>query len=86
MTRSRPLRLALALGAAVVVLLCAAPIAAAADGVGLYGRTDDRVITYAGFILIVGFALLVIVLSMIQIRLENRKERLKQDLERLRRP
>jgi hypothetical protein len=53
--------------------------------VGLYGRTDDKVVTFFAFAVIAFFAILVIVLSMIQIRLESRKERMHQDLERLRR-
>jgi hypothetical protein len=60
--------------------------ALAADGVGLWGRTDDKVVTYWGFGLMVFFVLLVTVLSLIQIRLESRKERLRQELERLRPP
>jgi hypothetical protein len=68
---------------AVAALLLAAPAAMAADGVGLWGRTDDKVVTAAGFILIVFFAGLVIGLSYIQGRLDSRKERVKQDLERL---
>jgi hypothetical protein len=63
-----------------------APGAMAADGEGLYGRTDDKVVTYASFIVIGFFAALVIVLSLIQIRLESRKERAREELERLRRP
>jgi hypothetical protein len=63
-----------------------APSAIAADGVGLWGRTDDKVVTYFGFACIVFFAVLVTVLSLIQTRLENRKERLRQELERLRPP
>jgi hypothetical protein len=57
----------------------------AADGVGLWGRTDDKVVTYWGFGVIIFFSVLVTVLSLIQIRLEGRKERLRQELERLRR-
>jgi hypothetical protein len=68
-----------------VAVLAAAPAAMAADGVGLYGRTDDKVVTFFAFAVIAFFAILVIVLSAVQIRLENRKERLHQDLERLRR-
>jgi uncharacterized membrane protein len=68
---------------AVVVPLVIAPAAMAADGVGVYGRTDDKVITYFMFGVIAFFAVLVTVLSLIQIRLENRKERRTQDLERL---
>jgi putative copper export protein len=63
--------------------LVIAPAAMAADGVGVYGRTDDKVVTYFAFGLIAFFAILVTVLSLIQIRLENRKDRRTQDLERL---
>jgi len=69
-------------GLVVLVALTAAPIAIAADGEGLYGRTDDKVITYFAFGVIGFFAVLVIVLSLIQIRLESRKERLQRDLQR----
>ena len=49
-----------------------APAAFAHDGgEGLYGATDDRVVTYAGFILIAFFPLLIFVLSMIQRSLEK---------------
>jgi uncharacterized membrane protein len=73
------------LGALVAVIgpLVLAPAAMAADGVGIYGRTDDKVITFFCFGVIAFFAILVTVLSLIQIRLENRKERRTQDLERL---
>jgi uncharacterized BrkB/YihY/UPF0761 family membrane protein len=64
-------------------LMVLSPAAMAADGVGVYGRTDDKVVTFFAFGLIVFFAALVIVLSLIQIRLENRKERRTEDLERL---
>jgi hypothetical protein len=67
-------------------MLLLAPGALAADGVGLWGRTDDKVVTYFSFAVIAFFAILVTVLSLIQIRLENRKEREREDLERLRRP
>jgi hypothetical protein len=86
MARSRLISLASLLAATLALLLALAPGAFAADGVGLYGRTDDRVVTYAGFILIAFFTILVIVLSLVQTRLENRRERLKGELERLRRP
>jgi peptidoglycan/LPS O-acetylase OafA/YrhL len=66
-----------------VALLLASPAAMAADGVGVYGRTDDKVVTFFAFGLIAFFAILVTVLSLLQIRLENRKERRTQDLERL---
>ena len=58
-------------------------MALGADGEGLYGRTDDKVITFFAFGVMAFFTVLVIVLSLVQIRLDNRKERRKQDLERL---
>lgn len=66
--------------------LVLATAALGADGVGTYGRTDDKVVTYAAFILMAFFTFLVITLSLIQIRLENRKDRAREELERLRRP
>ena len=84
MTRIRALVSMLFLAAA--ALLVSAPGALAADGVGLYGRTDDKVVTMFMFGVIIFFALLVITLSLIQIRFEGRKERMRADLERLRRP
>jgi hypothetical protein len=73
--------------AVLVVALCSllalAPGAIAADGVGTYGRTDDKVVTYFAFGLMAFFTILVVVLSLIQVRLDNRKQRRKEDLERL---
>jgi hypothetical protein len=66
-----------------VGLLVTAPTALGADGVGVYGRTNDKVVTFFAFGLIAFFAILVTVLSLIQIRLENRKQRRVEDLERL---
>ncbi len=86
MQTSRARRLAIALAASGSALLVLAPVALAADGVGLWGRTDDKVVTYWGFGLIVFFTALVIVLSIIQMRLESRKDRLRAELERLRPP
>jgi hypothetical protein len=81
-----PARLFVALVGAFLALAIGAPSALAADGVGLWGPTDDKVVTYWGFGCIVFFALLVTVLSLIQNRLESRKERLRQEIERLRPP
>jgi hypothetical protein len=83
--RARPLvrRSLSALCLAVAALLAIAPLASAADGVGTYGRTDDKVVTFFAFGVMAFFVILVITLSLIQIRLENRKERRKEDLERL---
>ena len=78
-----PRRFALILLAASCALLALAPAAFGADGVGLYGRTNDKVVTFFAFGLMAFFSILVVVLSLIQIRLDNRKQRRKEDLERL---
>jgi hypothetical protein len=83
---SRARRLALLLTTVALALLAWAPAAMAADGVGLWGRTDDKVVTYFSFAVMAFFAILVVVLSVIQMRLESRKERAREELERLRRP
>jgi hypothetical protein len=60
----------------VVAFALLAPAALAHDGgEGLYGETNDKVVTYAGFVLIVGFPILVLVLTLIQSSLERRKDR-----------
>jgi hypothetical protein len=79
----KPSRVAAALVAICAAALALAPAAMAADGVGLYGRTDDKVVTFFAFGLMAFFTILVVGLSLLQIRLENRKERRKEDLERL---
>ncbi len=78
-------RLIAAFALAAAALLAYAPGAMAADGIGLWGRADDKVVTFFGFAIMGFFTILVITLSLIQIRLENRRERIQQDLERLRR-
>jgi hypothetical protein len=77
----RTLTLALTTVALAVSLALASP-AMAADGVGLAGRTDDKLITFFCFAVIAFFPLLVITLSLIQGRLEKRKEQRRSDLER----
>ncbi len=84
MDRVRPTVFCLA--ALLVALLIASPIAMAADGEGLYGRTDDKVITFFAFGVIIFFTLFVIGMSVLQNRLETRKERARADIERLRKP
>ncbi len=55
--------------------LALAPAASAYnDGRGFYGATNDRVVTNAGFIIIIFFILFVFFMSMIQGALEKRKE------------
>jgi putative copper export protein len=79
-------RTALLIALGLVPMLGSAPVAMAADGEGLYGRTNDKVITFFSFGVIAFFAILVITLSIIQHRLESRKERAREDIERLRQP
>jgi hypothetical protein len=79
----RKLRSLAVLGAAVALLLLQAGPAMAADGVGLAGRTNDKIITFFCFGVIAFFAILVITLSLVQGRLERRREQRRYDLERL---
>jgi hypothetical protein len=61
-----------------VALLLSAPVALAHDGgQGLWGPTDDKVVTDAGFVVIAAFPLLIGLLSLLQWRLDKRKERRK---------
>ena len=83
---SRTRRTVLVLGLAALALLALAPMAMAADGVGLYGRTDDKVVTYFAFGVMIFFAVFVTVASIVQGRLDSRKDRAREELERLRRP
>jgi hypothetical protein len=56
-------------------LLAPAALADKIDGgEGLYGETNDKVVTNAGFILIAAIPLLVALLSLIQWRLDKRKD------------
>jgi hypothetical protein len=65
---------------ALLLLVCAlqgvlAPTALAYnDGRGFYGATNDKVVTNAGFILILFFPLFVLAMSLLQWRLEKRKD------------
>jgi hypothetical protein len=60
---------------ALLASLVLAPAAQAYnDGRGFYGETNDKVVTNAGFILIVFFPLFVFAMSMLQRALERRKE------------
>jgi hypothetical protein len=59
----------------VAMLAIAAPAALAHDGgEGWWGETNDKVITNAGFFLIAFFPLFVFVMSMLQWRLDKRKD------------
>lgn len=70
-------RLATTLFLSLVLLALLAPAALAGrpdSGQGLYGEANDKVVTNAGFILIGAFPLLVLLLSLLQGRLERRKD------------
>lgn len=67
----------------VALMLVLAPAALAENGVGLAGPTTDKTVTFFCFGVIAFFALIPIVGSLIQGKLERRKERRRTDLERL---
>lgn len=80
---SRRTRIVAAFCAALTMLLLAAPAALAENGEGLAGRVTDKTVTFFCFGVIAFFAILVIVLSLIQGRLEKRKEMRKATIDRL---
>ncbi len=60
---------------ALLLLLVLAPAALAFNnGRGFYGETDDKVVTNAGFILILFFPIFVFVASRVQGHLDRRKK------------
>jgi hypothetical protein len=65
------------------LMLFAAPAALADNGVGLAGPTTDKTVTFFCFGVIGFFVALVVVMSLIQIRLDRRKEERKNTLKRL---
>jgi hypothetical protein len=64
------------------VLVAAAPVLAHDNGEGWYGETNDRVVTNAGFVLIIFFPLFVFLVSLLQWQLEKRKDRRKAEAKR----
>jgi hypothetical protein len=59
----------------IALLAVSAPAALAHDGgEGWWGETNDKVITNAGFILIAFFPLFILVMSLLQWRLDKRKD------------
>jgi hypothetical protein len=62
----------------IMIFALAAPVALAGPhdgGEGTYGETDDKVVTIAGFILIAGFPVLILILTLVQSALDRRKDR-----------
>jgi hypothetical protein len=80
---ARRARFLAAIFAALSMLLFAVPAAFAENGVGTAGPTTDKTVTFFCFGVIAFFAILVIVLSIVQGKLEKRKEQRRYDLERL---
>jgi hypothetical protein len=69
-------RLLSSLAASIVLLLLLAPAALATenDGRGFYGATNDKVVTEAGFILVIFFPMFALLASLLQRHLERRKD------------
>ena len=63
-----------ALTTLVTFALLAPSAFAQASGEGLYGETNDRVVTHFGFILIAFFPLFILLMSLLQWKLEKRKD------------
>jgi putative copper export protein len=75
-------RTAATLVSILATMLVLAPAAMAENGVGLAGPTTDKTVTFFCFGVIAFFAILPIVMSLIQGKLEKRKDRRRSDLER----
>jgi putative copper export protein len=80
---SRSRSISAALCAALALVLVAAPAALAENGAGLAGPVTDKTVTFFCFGVIAFFAILVILLSLLQGRLEKRKEERYSALKRL---
>ncbi len=72
-----------ALLSSLALMLVAAPAALADNGTGLAGPTTDKTVTFFCMGVLLFFVALVVVMSLIQGKLEKRKERRRYDLERL---
>ncbi len=72
----RKRRLATLIPLALLLALTLAPAALATDndGRGFYGATNDKVVTNFGFALIIFFPTFIFLMSMLQKRLDRRKE------------
>ena len=75
MTRLRPLLATLVTSCLLLLVLVPAALADAPDGgTGTYGEADDKVVTNAGFIVIAFFPTLILLLSLLQWRLDKRRD------------
>jgi hypothetical protein len=57
-----------------MALLTKIAVLASDNGEGLYGETDDKIVTFFSLGVVIFFVLAVILLSLLQGRLERRKE------------
>jgi hypothetical protein len=75
MQRFRILLAACVTSCLLLLVLVPAALADAPDGgTGTYGEANDRVVTNAGFIVIAFFPLLILLLSLLQWRLDKRRD------------
>jgi hypothetical protein len=75
MTRLRALLAACVTGCLLLLVLAPVALAGTPDGgTGTYGEADDRVVTNAGFIVIAFFPTLILLLSLLQWRLDKRRD------------
>jgi bacteriorhodopsin len=75
-------RTAAALSSILALMLVAAPAALADNGVGLAGPTTDKTVTFFCFGVIAFFVILVVAMSLLQGKLEKRKDQRRSDLQR----
>lgn len=77
--RGQMKRLIALLPAALLLMLVLAPSALAHDGgEGWWGLTNDKIVTNAGFILIAFFPVFILLMSLLQWRLDKRKQQRKK--------
>jgi hypothetical protein len=75
MKRLRTLLVTLVASCLLLLALVPAALASTPDaGTGTYGSADDKVVTNAGFIVIAFFPTLILVLSLLQWRLDKRRD------------
>jgi hypothetical protein len=74
MKRLRPLFAACVTSCLLLLVLASAALASPDGGQGTYGEADDKVVTNAGFIVIAFFPTLILLLSLLQWRLDKRRD------------
>jgi hypothetical protein len=75
-------RAAAMLASILATMLLLAPAAMAENGVGLAGPTTDKTVTFFCFGVIAFFVILVTAMSLLQGKLERRKDQRRSDLQR----